>query len=283
MAEIGSTLREARMSARIDITEVEQATKIRAKYLRAIENEEWSLLPGSTFVKSFIREYADYLDLDARSLVEEYKLRYERPSENELRAVSPGLSRDRGRSARGGGGWRGGRGLGGGGGGSAPRWLITVALLAIIVGALFVVGSLGGDDDRGGEGGTTTTQAQTPSGRRGAARRAAGSGTGQRRQPQRRAPAPTQAGLRLVPTGDVYVCLVDQDGTPMINGTIFRADQPVPLQRARAMRLTLGNGNVQVRVNGRAVEVPASSTAIGFSIDLSGARALPEDQQPLCT
>lgn len=270
------------MSARIDITEVEQATKIRAKYLRAIENEEWSLLPGSTFVKSFIREYADYLDLDARSLVEEYKLRYERPSENELRAVSPGLSRDRGRSARGGGGWSGGRGMGGGGGGSAPRWLITVALLAIIVGALFVVGSLGGDDDRGGDGGTTTTQAQTTPSRRGASRR--GSGSGQRRQQQqRRAAAPTQAGLRLTPTGDVYVCLVDQDGTPLINGTIFRAGESVPLQRARAMRLTLGNGNVGVRVNGRAVEVPASSTAIGFAIDLSGARALPEDQQPLCT
>ncbi len=269
------------MSARIDITEVEQATKIRAKYLRAIENEEWSLLPGSTFVKSFIREYADYLDLDARSLVEEYKLRYERPSENELRAVSPGLSRDRGRSARGGGGsWSGGgRGMGGGGG-SAPRWLITVALLAIIVGALFVVGSLGGDDDRGGDGATTTTQTTA---RRAPARRGSGSGGGERRQPQRRAAAPTQAGLRLTPTGDVYVCLVDQDGNTLIPGTIYRAGDPVPLQRARAMRLTLGNGNVQVRVNGRAVEVPASSTAIGFSIDRSGARPLPEDQQPLCT
>ena len=65
MPEIGSTLREARMRARIDITEVEQATKIRAKYLRALENEEWNLLPGSTFIKSFLREYADYLGLDA--------------------------------------------------------------------------------------------------------------------------------------------------------------------------------------------------------------------------
>lgn len=275
MPEIGSTLREARMRARIDITEVEQATKIRAKYLRAIENEEWALLPGSTFVKSFIREYADYLGVDARSLVEEYKLRYERPSESELRAVSPGLRRDRGRSARGGGSFGGGRGMGGGG--SAPRWAITVGLLAIIVGALFLVGSLGGDDD--GDGGTPTTQAQTaPSSRRAPARRAGG----QSRPQQRRAAAPTQAGLRLVPTGDVYVCLVDQDGTPLINGTIFRAGETVPLQRARAMRLTLGNGNVEVRVNGRAVEVPPSSTAIGFAIDRSGARPLPEDQQPLC-
>jgi cytoskeletal protein RodZ len=88
MPEIGPTLREARMSARIDITEVELATKIRAKYLRAIENEEWQLLPGSTFAKSFIRTYADYLGIDSRSLVEEYKLRYERPSETELRTAT---------------------------------------------------------------------------------------------------------------------------------------------------------------------------------------------------
>ena len=47
MPEIGETLREARMRRRIDMTEVEAATKIRAKYLRALENEEWDLLPGS--------------------------------------------------------------------------------------------------------------------------------------------------------------------------------------------------------------------------------------------
>ena len=51
MPEIGATLREARMSARIDVSEIEAQTKIRAKYLRALENEEWDLLPGPTFVQ----------------------------------------------------------------------------------------------------------------------------------------------------------------------------------------------------------------------------------------
>jgi len=55
MPEIGATLREARMRARIDVSEIEATTKIRAKYLRALENEEWGLLPGPTFVKSFLR------------------------------------------------------------------------------------------------------------------------------------------------------------------------------------------------------------------------------------
>ena len=61
MPDIGATLREARMRQRIDISEIEAETKIRAKYLRALENEEWDLLPGPTFVKSFLRTYADAL------------------------------------------------------------------------------------------------------------------------------------------------------------------------------------------------------------------------------
>src|ERR1700755_443015 len=84
MPEIGETLRETRMRRRIDMTEVEAATKIRAKYLRALENEEWDLLPGPTFVKTFLRTYAEYLDLDPRLLVEEYRQRYERPTSQDL-------------------------------------------------------------------------------------------------------------------------------------------------------------------------------------------------------
>src|ERR671926_750501 len=84
MPDIGATLREARTRQRIDISEVESETKIRAKYLRALESEEWDLLPGPTYVKSFLRTYAEYLGLDARMLVEEYRRRYERPTMHEL-------------------------------------------------------------------------------------------------------------------------------------------------------------------------------------------------------
>src|SRR3954467_4094677 len=90
MPEIGETLREARMRRRIDMTEVEAATKIRAKYLRALENEEWDLLPGPTFVKTFLRTYAEYLELDPRLLVEEYRQRYERPTSQDLTPLGRG-------------------------------------------------------------------------------------------------------------------------------------------------------------------------------------------------
>ncbi len=88
------------MRARIDISEVEARTKIRAKYLRAIENEEWDLLPGPIYVKSFLRTYGDYLGLDSRLLIDDYKRRYERPSDNELRPIAS-LHRERERAARG--------------------------------------------------------------------------------------------------------------------------------------------------------------------------------------
>ncbi len=67
------------MRARIDISEIEAQTKIRAKYLRALENEEWSLLPGPTFIKSFLRTYAEALGIDSRPLVDEYRLQHEHP------------------------------------------------------------------------------------------------------------------------------------------------------------------------------------------------------------
>jgi hypothetical protein len=253
MPEIGASLREARMRARIDITEVEDATKIRAKYLRALENEEWNLLPGSTFVKSFLREYADYLGLDSRLLVEEYKLRYERPSEHELAPISPQLGSDR-------------RGSGGGGMRPPPPWAVIGGLLLLVVVALWAVGSL-----VGGGGGTSGSTTSPPTTARTSTTRA------------RTTPVPQQASVRVVPTGTVYVCLVAQGGKVLIPGTQFTAGQRVPVFRARSMRLTLGNNQVQLRVNGHAVAVPASSSAIAYAIGPRGARALPIGQAPTCT
>src|SRR4029078_3388808 len=100
MPEIRDQLRETRMRQRIDITEVEAATKIRAKYLRALENEEWDLLPGPTFVKTFLRTDADYLGLDARNLVEESRSRYERSAGPELTPFGPNRGSRRARPPR---------------------------------------------------------------------------------------------------------------------------------------------------------------------------------------
>src|ERR1700710_490710 len=91
------------MRQKIDIAEVESATKIRAKYLRALENEEFGLLPGNTFVKTFLRTYAEYLGLDPQLLLEEYRASYEPRSEGELQPYSVAArrrQRDQGRRPR---------------------------------------------------------------------------------------------------------------------------------------------------------------------------------------
>ena len=77
------------MRAQLDILDFESRTKIRAKYLRALEDEEWSQLPGYTFTKGFLRTYADMLGLDGRALVDEFKRQYRDPSELELAPTAP--------------------------------------------------------------------------------------------------------------------------------------------------------------------------------------------------
>src|SRR6202000_1075160 len=96
----------------IAMPEVEAATKIRAKYLRALENEEWGLLPGPTFVKSFLRTYAQALGLDGKALVEQYRLQEEDPGGAAREPIVSRPERARGRGA--GGGRGGGRSPSGG-------------------------------------------------------------------------------------------------------------------------------------------------------------------------
>ena len=76
MFEIGNSLRETRLRQGFDFPELEHATKIRGKYLRALEDERFELLPSHTYVKGFLRSYAEYLGLDGQLYVDEYNSRY---------------------------------------------------------------------------------------------------------------------------------------------------------------------------------------------------------------
>ena len=65
MFEIGSSLREARMRRQLELSQIERDTRIRAKYLLALEDDRFEVLPGLAYAKGFLRTYADYLGLDA--------------------------------------------------------------------------------------------------------------------------------------------------------------------------------------------------------------------------
>ena len=84
MFEIGTSLREARLRRGIDFAQAEIATKIRGKYLRALEEEQFEVLPAETYVKGFLRTYAEYLGLDGQLYVDEFNSRYVAGEEREV-------------------------------------------------------------------------------------------------------------------------------------------------------------------------------------------------------
>ena len=81
MFEIGGSLREARLKRNLTPADVQKAIRIRDRYLQALEEERWELLPGDAYVKGFLRTYADYLGLDGSLYVEEYNSRFAHPDE----------------------------------------------------------------------------------------------------------------------------------------------------------------------------------------------------------
>jgi hypothetical protein len=100
MFEIGSSLREARSRQGLDFPEMEGRTKVRAKYLRLLEEEQFEQLPAHTYVKGFLRTYADALGLDGQLYVDEYNSRFvvgDEETQVGARRAAPTTSRARAR------------------------------------------------------------------------------------------------------------------------------------------------------------------------------------------
>ncbi|WP_105957174.1 helix-turn-helix domain-containing protein [Apilactobacillus quenuiae] len=70
--EIGKSLHDARVAKGMSLDDVQKITKIQAHYLEAIENEEFSELPGDFYVRAFIKQYADTVGIDGMELLSEH-------------------------------------------------------------------------------------------------------------------------------------------------------------------------------------------------------------------
>ena len=90
--EIGATLREARVHKRLTLHQVEDDTKIRVKYLQAMENEEFASLPDPTYAQGFLRSYASYLGLDPQLFIDEYRSRVRPPADRDPFAGSSAIA-----------------------------------------------------------------------------------------------------------------------------------------------------------------------------------------------
>jgi cytoskeleton protein RodZ len=263
MPDIGTTLREARMRARIDISEIEAETKIRAKYLRALENEEWDLLPGPTYVKSFLRTYADALGLDGKLLIEEYKLRHERLSDVELQPIAPPGQRERRRRPR---------------AAMSRGWLVGVVVLALLAG-LWVIGNRNQGD--GGGSSSTPPPAATPSTSTSSGSKA--SSSKKKATTKKKAKAkPKLARLQIVATGQVYVCLKAAGKRTPVPGIVLTGGARQGPYKSSRFRLQLGTSEARLIVNGKSRTVPPVANGIGYEITPRKVRRLPASQWPRC-
>jgi len=70
---IGARLKTARIDKGLTIDDLQQITKIQKRYLIAIEDEQFDKLPGDFYVRAFVKQYAETVDLDGNALLEEYR------------------------------------------------------------------------------------------------------------------------------------------------------------------------------------------------------------------
>jgi cytoskeleton protein RodZ len=251
MPPIGETLREARMRQRLDIADVESRTKIRAKYLRALENEEWSLLPGPTFVKTFLRTYAEVVGVDPHLLVEEYRVNHEPRDDADFQPLAP-LPRDSRRGPR----------RAPGGGGPSPG-LIAAVVVGAALAFLLVLGLLGGEDsgdpDRTSLS-TTTTQPRTAT-------------------TERRRPAPPQGvNVRVDPAEPTYLCVDTGPGTAVVFEDTLSA--PRTFRNPNRLRMNLGKRSISLTANGRPIEIADSAEPLGIAFTRNGSTELPAGNRP---
>jgi cytoskeleton protein RodZ len=249
---IGATLRQARNRRKVELSQVEAATRIRVRYLIAIENEDWEVLPGDVYARGFIRTYASYLGLDGERLAEEHRRGSSGGDERPAPGAEPGTpvyaptpvrSRAHGR-------------------------LVATGVVAALIGVVVAIGLATGDDA------TVTVEG-------------ARTGTAATDKPLSHAPPggrQAALSLELRASAEVWVCLLDGGGRELIDGQILSAGAEEGPFHSGSFTVALGNGEVSMTIDGEAADIPTTSSPVGFSIDRDGSlRSLAEGERPTCT
>jgi hypothetical protein len=255
---IGPILREARNRRKVDLSTVEAATRIRVRFLRAIENEEWDVLPGGVYTRGFIRTYAAYLGLDGERLADDFRHEVEGVEAERGQAVEPApvaaTPRRYTPEVR--------RSL------PRPGWIAAgvVALLAVLVIAVL---------PGGGGGGGAARKPDRPAGEATRAQHGEGADA-----------APTRSGVsvRLSANAEVWVCVLDARGEHLVDGQILEAGSEEGPFHSGSFTVSFGNGEVSMLIDGKEAEIPATPSPVGYSIDPGGKLTeLGETERPTCT
>jgi cytoskeletal protein RodZ len=223
--DIGSSLREARMRQELDFATLEERTKIRPKYLRALEDEQFDILPAPTYVKGFLRSYAEALGLDGQPFVDEYNSRFAvGDDEIVVRARRMPVQQRHNRPVR-----------------ESRIAVVALAAIAVLTALVIAAWHFGGPE-------TETVPGLQPGGQETAAVR-----------PNARL---VNLAVRAF-AGDSWMEVrpgrVSRD--PLYTGTLERGQKKT--FTGRGLRLALRQpDNVLVRVNGRRVELPAGTAFV---------------------
>jgi cytoskeleton protein RodZ len=251
---LGKALREARNRRRLGLSDVEDATKIRTRFLRALENEEWDQLPGDAYARAFIRTYASHLGLDGEEMAE----RQRRLSGT----VGPAESVPQVEPVRVAAGAR-----------SARRGLVTGLLALVAVGAVAAIAlaiSAGG--------GGSSSPGGSP------ARHAGGDGKVHQGVAVAPAQLPAGVSVRLTARDEVWVCLLDGKGEALVDGVVLSSGSVEGPFQSGSFTVSFGNGEVDMTVDGQQANIPETASPIGFTIGRDGTmRELSEGERPTCT
>lgn len=257
--EIGATLHDARQRLGLDIREVEDRTKIRTRYLRALENEDWEALPAPAYVRGFLRAYGQVLGLDGEMLADEYRRRHESAeASTPSGATEPVLSESRRPGER-----------------PPSRGPLIAGLVVGLVAILLVLGLLGGGDS--GDGDSEQTRGQDRrEGRQEQGRRR------QRNQRQKSRPAPLErADISVEALSTVTLCLVGGSDDALIDNQVLSADAVESHGGSKRYRLDVVGGSVRIEIADERRKVEAGEDGVSVEADSRGIRPI-EYQGPDC-
>jgi cytoskeletal protein RodZ len=257
---VGQALREARKERGIKLSEVERVTKIRVKFLRAMEEDRWDDLPAPAYARGFLSTYARFLDLDDQALVDQYKRTAEPTAKAEpipYQVVQRGGGARR-RPIR-------------------PAAMVVAGLLAATVLGLVIVGLLG-DADGTDDGRDLAEQRERTAGDSATDEES----TTDETTTEESTALASEVSVELRSTATVWVCLVDDGGGTFVNGETLTANEVRGPFEGSAFEVTFGNGSVEMTVDGEPAEVPPVAEPLGYRITPSGVRELEPSSAPTC-
>lgn len=228
--EIGNKLREAREARGLTLEEVEEETKIRRKYLQALEEEQFQILPGPIYAKAFLKNYARFLNIDVEETLEEYNRQFtgDPPPEEPVKPAEERIKRAKVDIP------------------GKPRYWLYLAAAVVVAGLAFSVyyaaGGMGLNSpaDKAKQE-VKQEPAQTPP------------QAGEQAQTPAGQPGAGQTGVNMslnVKNKDSWIRVI-VDGTPAFQG-ILSAGQSKSFEAKDKISIRLGNaGAVEVQVNGQ--------------------------------